>query len=98
MGQLQAVLDATQSIDPDHGVCQTLAALAPRFTFECVRCVDGIVRGDRHDWAILGNREHIETILKMALGSDSIDAKAAAERLIEYLVGRGHFEYRRFLS
>jgi hypothetical protein len=52
-----------------------------------------MVEGSRQDWTIYGIRDHLTAILRAALGSENVDAKAAAERLVQYLVGRGHFEY-----
>jgi hypothetical protein len=95
--QLRSVLSATQRIEPDFKVAETLETLAPAFPQDTVFCVARMVEGDRRDWTVIGNRDHIEAIIKVALASGDLDAKATAERLVEYLVGRGHFEYRRLL-
>jgi hypothetical protein len=96
--QLRTVLDLTGMIDADFGVSEALAALAPQFPHECVWCIARMAQGERHDWTIYGNREHIQSILRVALASDNVDAKAAAERLVQFLVGRGHFEFRDLLT
>ena len=57
-----------------------------------------MAEGSPQDWTIYGIRDHIIAIVKTALGSGNVEAKAAAERLVEYLVARGHFEYRGLLS
>jgi hypothetical protein len=36
--------------------------------------------------------------LRAAHGSANVEGKAAAERLVQYLVARGHFDYRVLLS
>jgi len=94
---VRTVLDATRHIEPDFKVGETLEALAPAFPYDAVVCVTRMAEGSPQDWTIYGIRNHITAILKAALGSANVEAKAAAELLIEYLVGRGHFEYRRLL-
>jgi hypothetical protein len=96
--QLRTVLDATRLIAPDLKVSETLEVLAPRFPLESVRCATRMVEGDRQGWTILANRDHLHEILRAALTSGNLDARAAATQLVEYLVGRGNFEYRRLLS
>lgn len=98
LDQLEAILDATQQVEPDFEVIRTLALIAVRFPLQCVRCAARIAQGSRHGWSIDSNREQFEVIIKTALSSDDVEAKAVAERLIQYLVGRGHFQYRSMLS
>jgi len=95
--QLTAVLDATGVVEPDFKVCETLEALAPAFPPACVRCITRIAQADTKGWTTLGNRDHFMNILKTAIASGSVDAKNAATRLVEYLVARGDFEYRKLL-
>ncbi len=98
LAQLQIVLDATRHIDPEFKVLETLESLAPRFALQTVLCVTRVVEGDRQGWETYGSRDHIQAVIKAALASDSIDARSAAARLVDYLVGRGNFEYRSLLS
>ena len=98
IAQVRTVLEATRHIEPDFKVGETLEALAPTFPYDAVVCVLRMAEGSAQDWTIYGIREHIAAILKVALGSANIEAKAAAERLVQYLVGRGHFEYRALLG
>lgn len=98
LAQVRAVLDLTGQIEPDFQVGETLEALAPDHLDDAVMCVARMVEASRQDWTIYGIRNHITAILKLALGSDNVTAKVTAERLVQYLVGRGHFEYRGLLS
>lgn len=96
--QLLTILDATRSIDPDFKVSEALETLAPRFPHETVRCVTRIVEGDTNNWHTYGNRDHFKEVLRAALVSTDVDTKRAAERLIDLLVGRGHFEFRELIT
>jgi hypothetical protein len=98
MAQVRIVLDATRHIEPDFKVGETLEALAPKFPYDAVVSVMRMAEGSAHDWTIYGIRDHVTAILKVALGSANVEAKAAAERVVQYLMGRGHFEYRALLS
>jgi hypothetical protein len=95
--QLAAVLDATGLVEPDFKVAETLETLAPTFPLACVRCITRIAEADTKGWTTLGNRDHFMNILKTALASGDIDAKNAADNLIQFLIRRGEFEYRRLL-
>ena len=95
--QLAAVLDATGLVEPDFKVAETLETLAPTFPLACVRCITRIAEADTKGWTTLGNRDHFMNILKTALASGDIDAKNAADKLIQFLIRRGEFEYRRLL-
>jgi hypothetical protein len=98
MAQVRTVLDATHQIEPDFKVGETLEALAPSFPYDAVVCVLRMAEGSAQDWTIYGIRDHITAIIKAALASGNIEAKAVAERLVQYLMGRGHFEYRSLLA
>jgi hypothetical protein len=95
--QLHAVLQATGVAEPDFKVSETLEALATTFPLVCVQCITRIAQADRQGWTTLGNRDHFQAVLKAAIASDNLDARNTATQLIEYLVGRGDFEYRRLL-
>lgn len=95
--QLRTVLETTQLIAPDFKVSETLEALGPSFPLECVRCATRMAEADRQGWTILANRDHLHAIIRAALVSDNLDARTAAQGLIEHLVARGNFEYRRLL-
>jgi hypothetical protein len=96
--QLRAVLDLTGMAEPDFKVSETLETLATTFPLECVQCITRIAHADRQGWSTLGKRDHFQAILKAAIASANRDAKNAATPLIEYLVGRGDFEYRQLLT
>ena len=96
--QVRTILEATKTIEPDFKIGETLESLAPRYPLDCALCVTRLVQANQHDWTILANRDHFQAVLRTALGSQSPEARLAATRAVEYLVGRGHFEYRRLLS
>ncbi|MFY9728712.1 MAG: hypothetical protein WB579_10045 [Bryobacteraceae bacterium] len=96
--QLRAVLDLTGLAEPDFKVSEILEALATTYPLACVQCISRIAQADRQGWTTLASRDHFQAILKAAIASDNRDAKNAATQLIEYLVGRGDFEYRKLLS
>ena len=98
LAQVRAVLVLTGHIEPDFQVGETLEAIAPSHLSDAVVCAARMIEGSRHDWTLYGIRDHITAILKVALGSANVEAKATAERLVQYLVGRGHFEYRILLG
>lgn len=96
--QLLAVLDTTGVVEPDFKVAETLETFAADFPLLCVRCVTRIAQADAKGWTTLASRDHFIAILKTALASDNLDAKSAADKLIQYLVARGNFEYRGLLG
>ena len=95
--QLAAVLDMTGLIEADFKVAERLETLAPKFPLACVRCIARIAEARTTGWITLGNRDHFINILKTALASGDIDAKNAADNLIQFLIRKGDFEYRRLL-
>jgi hypothetical protein len=96
--QTEVVLRITGTIDPDFSVLEKLSSLAAQFPLECVRCVAQIASGDRKGWTLMGNSEHVSSVLSVALASSSVDAKAIAEELIDHLVAKGLFEFRKLRS
>ena len=91
------MLDATRHIEPDFKVGETLDALAQAYPYDAAVSVARMAEGSPQAGRFTASW-HIVAILKTALGSGNVEAKAAAERLVEYLVARGHFEYRGLLS
>ena len=85
-------------VEPDFKVAETLQILAPDFPLRCVQCITRIAQADAKGWTTLASRDHFIEILKTALASDNLDAKSAADKLIQYLVARGNFEYRKLLA
>lgn len=98
MVQLRAVLDATHYIKAGFKVGEILEALAPAYPSDAVACVARMAEAGPRDWTIYGIRDRIIAILRIALASGNVDARADGERLVEYLVARGHFEFRDLLA
>ena len=97
LGQLRTVLERVKSIKPEFKVAETLEAIAPRFPFECVQCARLMAQTDREGWEVYGNEKHFKAIITAAMTSGNVDARVAADGLIQYMVGRGNFEYRALL-
>jgi hypothetical protein len=57
-----------------------------------------IVENDKQGWETLGSKNDFKTIISAALKSENGEARDEADDLVQYLVGRGDFEYRTLLS
>ena len=91
--QAMQILEKQHRLSPDFAVAETFASLAIKYPYEAVRVVHVLLEEDRDGWSIHGWSEHLDTILKTALGSGE-DAKKEAVAMIELLVGRGFRGYR----
>jgi hypothetical protein len=97
LGQLRTVLERVKSVKPEFKVAETLEVIAPRFPLECVQCARLVAQFDREGWEVYGNEKHFKAIITAAITSGNVDAKAAADGLVQYMVGRGNFDYRALL-
>jgi hypothetical protein len=95
---LLKVLQLTKTIDGGMDVVKTLAGLSSRHPAECVACLHLIVEGDRDNWALTGVDVEAQQIIKTALDSGQHDAVMSAQRLVELLIARGYYGFRRLLS
>jgi hypothetical protein len=83
-------------LSPDFAVAETFASLASKYPYEAVRVVHVLLEEDRDGWSVHGWNEHLDTILKAALG-DGEDAKKEAVAMIDLLAVRGFRGYRNML-
>ena len=61
---------------------------------EVMRCFELIVTHDSSDWGIYGWRDPAKDILRQALKTE---AASRAQSIINYLVSKGHLEFRELL-
>ena len=57
-----------------------------------------MVEGDREGWLLLGVRNDVHVVLKLALSSNNPEASLSARRLTEELIARSHFGFRSLLG
>jgi hypothetical protein len=95
--QLRRTLDLVRTVVPDHLVAERLASLVSSYPLQAIRCLSGLIEGDRHGWGVLGWREHARAALQSALASLNTEAREAATNLIHVLGSRGHGEFRDLL-
>jgi hypothetical protein len=91
--QALPILERARSLRPDFAVVEALARLSTKYPYEAVRVVHVLFEEDRDGWAIHGWNQHLDSILKEALGDGEM-ARKEAEAMIELLVSRGFRGYR----
>jgi len=94
--QAMQILEKQHCLSPDFAVAETFASLASKYPYEAVRVVHVLLEEDRDGWSVHGWNEHLDTILKAALG-DGEDAKKEAAAMIDLLAVRGFRGYRNIL-
>jgi hypothetical protein len=57
-----------------------------------------MVEGDNDRWMLVGIESDAMNLLRTALNSNNPEATQAARRLVEELIARGHFAFRRLLE
>jgi hypothetical protein len=90
------ILEKQHCLRPDFAVAETFASLASKCPYQVVRVVHLLLEEDRDGWSIHGWNEHLDTILKVALGNGE-DAKKEAIAMIDLLAVRGFRGYRNML-
>ncbi len=98
LAQLRAVLDLAKLVWPEFGVAEALETLTPQFPLECIQCARLMAQSDRRGWEMYASEKHLKAIIKSAINSGNLAAKAAADSFVQYLVSRGHFDYRGLLA
>jgi hypothetical protein len=98
LAELQRALRLAKTVTPQFKVTRQLADLALRFPLQCIQCTRVIVENDKQGWETLGSKNDFKTIISAALKSENGEARDEADDLVQYLVGRGDFEYRTLLS
>jgi len=94
---LLSVLQLTGKVEAEWDVLKRLAELCPKHPSECVSCFRLMVEGSRVPWFLLGVQDAAEEILRTALRSNKPEAVSLAERVVEDLISRGHFGFRKVL-
>lgn len=95
---LLSVLRLTKKIEGGMDVVKVLAGLSPQFPLECVASLDLMIQGDRDEWVLIGVEAEARQVIKTALDSGQHDAVVAASRLVELLIARGQYEFRKLLT
>jgi hypothetical protein len=98
IGILLRVLRLTKKIEGGMDVVKLLAELCPEYPIECVACLGLMVEGDRDQWVLVGVEEDARRTIKIALESGRPDAVTAGRRLVEYLIARGEYGFRKLLA
>ena len=91
---LHAALQLKAGVEVEHQVAERLAKLAPGWPTLAVTCLRFMIASDIEGWAIYGWRESARSILAIALESAEPEARDLADRVIQDLGARGHFDYR----
>jgi hypothetical protein len=94
---LLGILMLTRQTQSEMAVVKRLAELCPRYPAECVSCLRLMVEGDRERWLLIGVENEAHELLRIALDSHRQDAELPAKRLVEDLIGKGHFQFRSLL-
>jgi hypothetical protein len=92
------ILMLTKKSESEMAVVKRLAEICPRYPAECVSCLRLMVEGDRDRWLVIGVEGDAQELLRLALLSNHPDAALSARRLIEELIAKGHFQFRRLLQ
>jgi hypothetical protein len=95
---LLAALRLFKKTLPEMDVVKRLDQICPRYPVECVSCLRLIIEGDKDGWILLGVEDDARKVLKQALASNHPEGSLAAKRLIEQLIGKGHFGFRTLLT
>jgi hypothetical protein len=92
---LLRILRMTKKMQDDMDLVKRLAALCPRYPVECLRL---LIEGDRDRWILVGVEVDAQVLVKAALESHRPEAVRAAKGLVEYLIGKGYYSFRRLLE
>jgi hypothetical protein len=95
--QLQAVIDAVGTADPEFRIAEQLARNVVAFPFQTVRALGGLLRGDEEGWRILSIRDDARTVLAAALASSDMAARAEALKIVNDLGAEGFHDFRDLL-
>jgi hypothetical protein len=96
LDQLLVVLRAVRRVDPDHLTLDGLGKAAETRPLKAVQCFAEMVNPPHRPW-LLFSREEADRILRAALDSGEVEAKATAEATINRLAALGYIEYRDLL-
>jgi hypothetical protein len=93
LGELEKVLQITGEVDIDHQVIERLANLSSRYPLQTVSLVEKMVEGEKKGWGMILWTDHIKNVLSNALSSEDVEARKAAEALINKLAARGNLDF-----
>ena len=94
--QAMKIVEKQHRLSPDFAVAESFASLASTYPYQAVRVVHLLLEEDRDGWSIHGWSQHLDVILKAALG-DGEDARKEAVAMIDLLAARGFRGYRNML-
>lgn len=94
LDQLLTVLRLAKAAEPDHLVVETLAEYVEQKPLQVLEALQVIIEADKKGWSIHGWQEHAREILERAFSLDNAEVTAAAKRVVDLLVAKGHMEYR----
>lgn len=83
--------------EPAFLVAEALPAMAAEHPKEVLQVLGLLIDGG-DVWAVDAWREHIEEILRTTLQSDDEETARLAERMVDWLLARGHRNFRALLS
>lgn len=94
------IIELQPVLQPEGDVMEKLASLAEHYPAKVVTCANGMVRGAKEGWYLMGWKAALWTLLQAALSSSDCDAqtKARARGLIEHLGRRGFLDFGKLLD
>ncbi|HEY3132714.1 MAG TPA: hypothetical protein VGL91_24905 [Acidobacteriota bacterium] len=79
-------------------VIKKLARLAAQYTIDCCRVLQLLIQDSKDEWLLVGVETEVDEILRTALQSPDAGTAQLGARIVEDLIARGHFGFRRLLS
>jgi hypothetical protein len=98
LNTLVSILEITGKIKLEGKAIHRLVELCPRFPLHCTKILKGIVEGSEDIWVIDALENDAKAILRTAMNSGDSDALLTSKRLIEHLIAKGYFEFRKLLE
>jgi hypothetical protein len=91
--QLSKIVFLGGKVDLDQDITEYLASCAPDMPLLSVRCLEGLIEGNRDDWRIFVRKETIRELLVSAIQGSNRDAQREAKEVANRLVARGYSDY-----
>jgi hypothetical protein len=99
INSLNRVLDLTGGqIEAEFSLAERLAETCKSLPTPAARCLRKMVTGTSEVWGILGQPEHIRTVLRTARDSREPQAPFEVRKSIDVLVSKGFDDYRDLLA
>jgi hypothetical protein len=96
--ELGLLLDARVRPDPAFLVAEALPAAAVEEPLAAIRLFRRLLELEPEGWTVEAWRDHIRTVLQLALGSEDPEARRVAEEMANWLGARGYSDFRRFVA